>query len=53
MRAKAEGICNKAAHGDVAGARKAAQEVCTEVVNASPIPSASIKEQALARCKAE
>jgi hypothetical protein len=49
-KAKVEGICNKAASGDLAGARAAAKEVCVEVINASPIPAAS-KEQALAACK--
>jgi hypothetical protein len=51
-KAKVEGICNKAADGDLAGARAAAKEVCVEVINASPIPSGSIKEHALAACKA-
>jgi hypothetical protein len=50
VKAKVEGICNKAADGDVEGARKAAKEVCIEVVNASPIPSAA-KAQAVAACK--
>jgi hypothetical protein len=50
VKAKVEGICNKAASGDLAGARAAAKEVCVEVINASPIPAAS-KEQALAACK--
>jgi hypothetical protein len=51
VKSKAEGICNKAASGNVAGARAAAKEVCVEVINASPIPSAE-KAQALAACKA-
>jgi len=50
VKAKVEGICNKAASGDLAGARAAVKEVCVEVINASPIPAAS-KEQALAACK--
>ena len=49
-KAKVESICNKASHGDLAGARAAAKEVCTEVINASPIP-APAKAQALAACK--
>ncbi len=51
VKAKVEGICNKAAGGDVAGARTAAKEVCIEIVNASPIPAGPIKEKALATCK--
>jgi hypothetical protein len=51
VKSKVEGICNKAAHGDLAAARTAAKEVCVEVINASPIPSAD-KEKALAACKA-
>ncbi len=51
VKSKVEGICAKAAHGDVAGARAAAKEVCVEVINASPIPTAA-KEKALAECKA-
>jgi hypothetical protein len=52
-KTKLEGVCNKAASGDVAGARKVAREVCVEVVNASPVPSGPAKEQALASCKTE
>jgi hypothetical protein len=51
VKAKVEGICNKAAAGDAAGARAAAEEVCVEVINASPIPAAA-KGKALAGCKA-
>ncbi len=51
VKSKVEGICAKAAEGDVAGARAAAKEVCVEVINASPIPTAA-KEKALAECKA-
>jgi hypothetical protein len=50
-KAKVEAICNKAAAGDLAGARAAAKEVCVEVINSTPIPSA-LKEHALAECKA-
>jgi hypothetical protein len=50
VKEKVEGICAKAAHGDLAGARQAAKEVCVEVVNASPVPAAA-KEKALAECK--
>jgi len=51
VKSKVEGICAKAASGDEAGARAAAKEVCVEVINASPIPTAA-KEKALAECKA-
>jgi hypothetical protein len=51
MKAKAEGICDKAAHGDIAGARAAAKEVCTEIINSSKA-SGSLKQAALARCSA-
>ena len=50
VKAKVEGICSKAAHGDVTGARQAAKEVCVEVINATPAPAD--KEKALAECKA-
>jgi len=49
-KAKVEGVCNKAASGDLAGARAAAKEVCAEVINASPI-SGPAKAQALAACQ--
>ncbi len=51
VKAKVEGICNKAADGDIEGARAAAKEVCVEVINASPIPPGTAKEHALAACK--
>jgi hypothetical protein len=50
-KAKVEAICNKAADGDLAGARAAAKEVCVEVINSTPIPP-PLKERALAECKA-
>ena len=53
VRPKIEKICNKAASGDLEGARKAAKEVCVETINASPLPSGAAKEQALAACKAK
>jgi ABC-type phosphate transport system substrate-binding protein len=52
-KAKIENICNKASDGDLTAAREAARELCIEVINASPIPSGSIKEQAINRCKTE
>jgi hypothetical protein len=50
LKTKVEGICNKAASGNVAAARAAAKEVCVEVINATPVPAAD-KAQALAACK--
>ncbi len=50
LKAKVEGICNKAAHGNLAGARAAAKAVCAEVINASPIPAVA-KSEALAACQ--
>lgn len=50
VKGKVEGICDKAASGDLAGARTAAKEVCVEVINASPIPAAA-KQKALVACK--
>ncbi len=52
-KSKLEAVCDKAAKGDSTAVKKAAQEVCEEVVNTSPIPSGSAKEQALAACKAK
>lgn len=51
-KSKLEGVCDKAASGDVVAARKAAQEVCTEIINTSPLPEGPAKEHALAACKA-
>jgi hypothetical protein len=51
LKSKVEGICNKAAHGNVAAAKAAAKEVCVEVIDATPVPEAE-KAQALAACKA-
>jgi len=48
-KAKVEGVCSKAAHGNLAGARAAAKEVCVEVIKASPVPAA-LKQQSLAHC---
>ncbi len=50
-KAKIESICDKAANGDANAAKEAARELCIEIVNASPVPSGSIKEQAIAACK--
>jgi hypothetical protein len=50
VKSKVEGICEKAAKGDRAGARAAAKEVCVEVISASPASGAA-KEKALEGCK--
>jgi hypothetical protein len=51
-RTKIEGICDKAAHGDIAGARAAAKEACTEIVNGTAGAIGALKAAALARCNA-
>jgi TolA-binding protein len=48
---KLEEICQKAAGGDVNAKRKAAQEACRELVNASPLPAGEARDRALAACK--
>jgi hypothetical protein len=50
LKSKLEGICSKAANGDLAGARAAAKQVCVEVIKSTPIPAAD-KEKALSACK--
>jgi hypothetical protein len=49
-KSKVEGICSKAAAGNLTGARAAAKEVCVEVVSASPIPAVE-KAKDIAACK--
>jgi ABC-type phosphate transport system substrate-binding protein len=53
LKTKLTGLCDKAAHGDEAGVKKVAAEVCKDIVNASVPSSApsSVKDQALAACK--
>jgi hypothetical protein len=51
LKGKLEGICAKAADGNLAAARAAAKQVCVEVINATPLPTAD-KAKALADCKA-
>ena len=51
IRERLETICQKAASGDVNARRKAAEEACRELVNASPLPAGEAKERALAACK--
>lgn len=51
-KAKLEAVCGEAAKGDTAAVKKAAREVCEEVIDKSPVPAAD-KQQALAACKAK
>ncbi|MGO8907209.1 MAG: hypothetical protein ACLQMH_16550 [Solirubrobacteraceae bacterium] len=48
---KLEGVCDKAGSGNAAEVRKAAEEVCVEVVRSSAVPAGPAKEEALAACK--
>jgi hypothetical protein len=50
-KTKLEAICNQAAKGDIASIRKAAQEVCVEVIKASGGASSPAAQQAIATCK--
>jgi hypothetical protein len=50
-RARLVEICDKAGSGDPNATRKAAEEACREIVNASPLPAGSAKERALDGCK--
>jgi hypothetical protein len=50
-KTKLEGICNKAERGDLAGAARAAGEVCVAAI--STVPPSGARERALAACKAE
>jgi len=52
-KAKLEGVCEKAAKGDGEAVKKAAREVCEEVIKNSPVPAGVAQEQALAACKAK
>jgi len=52
-KTKLEGVCEKAAKGDGEAVKKAAREVCEEVIKNSPIPAGAAQEQALAACKAK
>jgi hypothetical protein len=45
-------VCEKAAHGEVDAARKAARDLCTEILGTSQLPEGPAKQQALAACKA-
>jgi hypothetical protein len=50
-KAKLEAVCGKAAKGDATAVRKAAQEVCAEVINGSAVPPGPARERAIAACK--
>jgi hypothetical protein len=50
-KSKLEAVCGKAASGDQAAVRKAAQEVCEEVINKSAVPAGPVKEHALQTCR--
>jgi hypothetical protein len=47
---KLEGACAAAAKGDTSAIKRAAREVCEEVINTASLPASS-KEQALASCQ--
>jgi hypothetical protein len=48
LKSQLNGICDKAGSGDQAGARKAAAQVCQQIVK-SAVPAAA-QAQALASC---
>ena len=48
LKSKLIAVCDKAASGDESGARKAAAQVCTEIIKAT-VPQ-SVQAQALAGC---
>jgi hypothetical protein len=48
-KSKLSGLCDKAAHGDVSGVKKVAEQVCNDVVKKT-VPSAG-QAQAAAACK--
>ncbi len=50
-RERLEAICEKAASGNAATKRRATEEACREVVNASPLPAGEAKQRSLAACK--
>ena len=50
-KSKLEGVCEEAAKGNSVAVKKAAREVCEEVVNGAKVPAGASKEQALAACK--
>jgi len=50
-RAKLETACTKAAEGDSAAVRKAAREVCEEVIGGSGLGNGPARQAALAACR--
>jgi hypothetical protein len=50
-KTKLEAICNQAGKGDIASIRKAAEEVCVEVIKASGGAGSPAAQQAIAACK--
>jgi hypothetical protein len=48
---KLEAICEKAANGDVNARRKAGEEACELLINASPLLAGKSKDRALAACR--
>ncbi|HTZ87346.1 MAG TPA: hypothetical protein VMB05_11825 [Solirubrobacteraceae bacterium] len=50
-RERLERICDRASSSDPNAVRKAAEEGCRELINASPLPNGAAKERALAACK--
>jgi hypothetical protein len=50
-KAKLEGACEKAAKGDTAAVKKAAREVCEEVIGKSAVPAGAAREAALGACR--
>jgi hypothetical protein len=51
LKSKLTKLCEKAATGNVADAKKITQEVCTDVVKGANIPAGPARDQALAACK--
>ncbi len=52
-KSKLEAVCEKAAEGDSAAVKQAAQEVCEEVVSDAKVPAGVARDEALAGCKAK
>ncbi|HWH44878.1 MAG TPA: hypothetical protein VNT32_09105, partial [Thermoleophilaceae bacterium] len=50
VKSDLEELCEEAASGDAEDVQKAAQEVCTKIVEESGVPEGAAKDQALAAC---
>lgn len=50
VKSDLEELCEEAASGDTEDVQKAAQEVCTKIVEESGVPEGAAKDQALAAC---